>query len=148
MSQPSQPDGLDEVVAHFFRVCARNHPKEQPEEVHLEMRFRSGRKVVVTMPAGDAGEDPVACSHSADGRVLLWFGERYEFTAAQGKGVLLLVAAWRDKTRDVSGAALLEAMDSRCNRLRDAMKSSQAWVDGVIDGDDGKYRLMEPSEIE
>lgn len=141
---PADPSAsLDDLLAYARRVCASLYPGESPEDMVLA--FRSGRKLSLMIPG--SGSRPEA-SINDSGSVLLWFGTRYEFTDQQGPGVKLLFAAWKDGTRDVGGSALLEAMDSRGGRVRDALKSSAAFQDGVIQLRDGKCRLLEPGEIE
>lgn len=142
---PADPSAsLDDLLAYARRVCASLYPGENPEDMVLA--FRSGRKLSLMIP-GSSTPGP-ATSVSEDGQVLLWFGRRLTFTSAQGKAVLLLYDAWKDKTRDVSGAAILEAADSKGDSVRDVFRNADAWNDHVISKGERRntFRLIEPGE--
>lgn len=92
-------------------------------------------------PPSAAKSKKAAVKHSPDFRSVVWFGEPYTFTPTQAAIVEKLWEAWEDDCPGVGQVALLEAVGSDSNRLRDVFKDHPAWGTMIVSGAKGMYRL-------
>jgi hypothetical protein len=89
-------------------------------------------------------------AHSPDYRSVNWFGREFTFTPTQAACVKVLWEAWQNKTPDVGGQTVLEAVDAHSDRLDHVFRSGGriqhlAWGEMIVAGDTkGSYRLAPP----
>ena len=82
-------------------------------------------------------------AHSPDFRSVTWNYETFYLTPTQAAVVAILWQAWENGAPDVSGAYLLEAVDSTATRLLDLFRRSPAWGRLIVRGaTKGTYRLV------
>ena len=93
---------------------------------------------------GPAENDKYA--HSDDFRSVLWFGQRYTFSAKQAACVKVLWEHWVNKTPEVGGDYLLEAAEAAAVRMSLIFRDHPAWNTMIVAVPKMKnlYRLNPP----
>jgi hypothetical protein len=103
--------------------------------------------VAAFLTAWSGHEDSLTCAHSDDFRSVLWYGEQFNFTAAQAKAIELLWTHYERGTPEVAGDTLLNTVDSKSppDRVDVLFRGNKAWKRMVFSGTTkGALRLCGP----
>lgn len=110
----------------------------------------AGEEKPADLPVADAQMqspvDPMESDHriSDDGRSLNWFGKTYTFTPYQAAMVKVLFDNFTNGTPLVGSATLLEAADSRGQKVSHIFRNSPAWKTIIFSPAKGLYKLEQP----
>lgn len=100
------------------------------------------REAAIDPPPGGYVEPAPGFRHSQDFRSVYWQDELFPLTTQQARAVEILLAAFLNRTPEVSQAYILEEMEIEGSALRFIFRGSAAWNRLVVSGStNGTFRL-------
>lgn len=112
-----------------------------PASAYVTSQISSDDRVIAKKVPNLSAEQE--CSHSEDFRSVVWYGQKFEFTATQARCIEIL---WRNREKGlvIAAAVLLERAEVSSDRVSVVFRRHPAWKSLIVPGSTkGTYKLAD-----